>query len=372
MDEFDLLEQFVGEDFVEKGLGKDYDEYLDGAIDALSEVCNDSPDFRYVTGYFLDENEFHGLHDTGKVWSTYNLDEIDQPVPENLTAAEYGDHKLQETCVDPKVRSSLKTKDFGCSKKLIQFVESFAKRKLGHRYDITVVPDSYLIYREGDHFETHIDSCRGETHIATAVYIVKEKNLRGGELEFSYRSCEGEGCLTLFYTTVPHRVTPVIRGEKHTITFEIHAKLVDHRALFLQSLNKYSHFVLHHAYTKSQLAAENLIGEDVDILNHVKSKGKYLLVTAEVSVMVTECHGVGGCIKYRDPEGVTARVSELAMEDDQLYFSCKKLYAPKDVIDVEGHDYGHDAPQVIPFEYHYGNQWEGPDSSYHRCAIICY
>lgn len=341
-------------------------EFVDSVDDE-----HDLSEFRWISGVIESDCESDSDSDSYEPFWTTKILPVKPVVAENFKQAEYGDYKLQKTVLNPEVRSCMKSTDFECDASLIQEIEKFASTCMGDRYKTTVEPDSYLVYKQGDHFKPHVDTSHRYTHLATAVYIVKEQDLSGGSLCIDGTEVRGEGTLVVFRTTQYHYVQPVVSGEKHTVTFRVLAELQQTEGSFSQSLAEYDYFVLNYDYTPRTLAEENLYGEDVEILDHVKSKwDTYFMTTAEVSVAMSERQK---CLwaKFKDPDGVTEKWSQSMEESVTSDYGCVKpcpwtrIYIPDDIKDESDNN-----KQVIKLQYFYGNQYEDPDSTYYRCIIV--
>ena len=85
-------------------------------------------------------------------------------------------------------------------------------------------PSRVLCYRgeHGDHVHDHIDL--GPLHplrkLAFSILLSDPAGFDGGDLSFSERVLDGarvQGTLTMFPSFLPHRVTPMTRGERHVI-----------------------------------------------------------------------------------------------------------------------------------------------------------
>jgi hypothetical protein len=97
--------------------------------------------------------------------------------------------------------------------------------------DITFEKQDILMYTDGGHFSDHIDRNRpkpGRNHIGTLVVIapMKTKGSSGGDLIIDekevVRASKSATRFKFIPLGTPHRVTPVAKGERISLTFGVY------------------------------------------------------------------------------------------------------------------------------------------------------
>lgn len=146
----------------------------------------------------------------------------------------YGDVKTATTKVDPAVRRSMETTDhplIGATlDKARGKIATLAKEVFGVD-DVDIRANKLIVYREGDHFATHIDTPNpNPVYLGTAVVEVQHEDGRAagsGELEVKDRPDAWTRMpgVAVFAPYLPHRVTPVDKGETRvSVTFDLFRK----------------------------------------------------------------------------------------------------------------------------------------------------
>lgn len=142
-------------------------------------------------------------------------------------AAPFG--RGDQTVLDEKVRRALQIQasDLDLSRATEIVIEPI--KVLNAYWEVR--PYKVHIYKEGDFFSEHRDTPHDSLHIATAVWILPASDFEGGELKITTpeqgtvylpnRDDPTKYNLAIFYTDCLHSVSPVTKGTRVSIQFDI-------------------------------------------------------------------------------------------------------------------------------------------------------
>jgi len=139
----------------------------------------------------------------------------------------YGDLKTQTTIFDDKVRKAYEISGdkIELTNKLIQKLENIKYQiscNLFNYKKIHFELNKLNVYSEGCHFSTHVDTPK-ENMIGTLVVVLPDYKYEGGELEIDCNSNDkiNKNGWIAFYADLPHRIMPVTKGYRVSLTFYI-------------------------------------------------------------------------------------------------------------------------------------------------------
>lgn len=239
--------------------------------------------------------------------TSWNVSSLLPTLEKVCEPAKFGDMKTNTTRQDETVRKALSTKDFKafvpdksfCSKgvPLEEWLAKHATRAecFMRVKNISVRPHALNVYQEGCHFDWHLDTQRTPDMIGTFTVILG--NFEGGALDVrassstskSWAYNEGSGIeIVGMLASCPHRVTPVTKGVRMSITFDVcgtldsnvknyHEKTIEfaHQLLAVDASLPAVGFVLEHMYSADDISSGSYRNpRDYSLVNSAGENGQ--------------------------------------------------------------------------------------------------